>query len=254
FVTKLDASGALVYSTYLGADGYDVGRSVAIDPSGNAYVTGYFYASAFPTTSGAYQTVNRGAYDAFVSKLNPSGSALVYSTYLGGNGDDRALGIAVDPSGNAYVTGETGSSNFPTTTGAYQAVFGGHYDAFVTKLNPSGSSLVYSTYLGGSPDPPVPYTRFERGAGVAVDPLGNAYVAGQTGSSDFPTTPGAYQTTFGGNGNEDAFVSKFTPSGAAVYVTYLGGSGGEAATGIAVDPSGNAYVTGNNYLGGFPLK
>src|SRR5262245_36078224 len=164
FVAKFDASGALVYSTYLGADGYDVGRSVAVDPPGNAYVTGYFYTSAFPTTPGAYQTVNRGAYDAFVSKLNPSGSALLYSTYLGGNGDDNALAIAVDSQGNAYVTGSTGSTGpntFPMLN-AGQGTFGGYYDAFITKLNATGSALIYSTYAGGA--------GFERGSGISVDP------------------------------------------------------------------------------------
>ena len=244
FVAKLSSSGsALIYSTYLGRSGYDVGTAIAIDASGRAYVTGHNYLGDFPTAA-AYQTATNGAYDAFISKLNPSGSALVYSTYLGGNGDDNGLGIAVDPLGNAYVTGSTNASDFPMQN-PRQGTFGGYYDAFVTKINPGGSALVYSTYLGGS--------GIEFGRGIAVDPLGNAYVAGQTGSSNFPTTPGAYQTTYGGN--EDAFVAKINSSGSVlVYSTYLGGSGVDAANAIAIDPSGNAYVTGNNYLGGFPTK
>ena len=243
FVAKFNSSGsALIYSTYLGGDGFDTGTAIAIDGSGNAYITGDFYVSSFPTTPGAYQTVNKGAYDVFIAKLNASGSALVYSTYLGGIGDDAALGIAVDALGNAYVTGSTGSNNFPMQNPQW-GTFGGYYDAFVTKINSTGSALIYSTYIGGS--------GFERGWGIAVDSLGNAYVAGQTDSSNLQTTPGAYQTTSGGNG--DAFVAKFNPSGSIVYSTYLGGPGVEAATAIAVDQSGNAYVTGDNLNGGFPV-
>jgi len=245
FVMKLNASGsALIYSTYLGGDGYDGAFAIAIDASGNAYVTGNFYISNFPTTTGAYQTMNKGAFDAFVTKLNATGSALVYSTYLGGNGDDGGLGIAVDSAGNAYVTGQTGSTaNFPMLN-APQATFGGYYDAFVTKLNSNGSGLWYSTYLGGS--------GMEFGRGIAVDPSGSAYIGGQTGSGDFPTTSGAAQTVFGGA--EDAFVVKLNPSGSAfVYSTYLGGAGVDAANAIAVDASGSAVVAGNNYLGAFPL-
>jgi hypothetical protein len=237
FVAKLSANGALMYSTYLGADGYDAARAIAIDGSGNAYITGYFYNSAFPTTIGAYQTVNKGAYDAFVTKLNASGSALVYSTYLGGIGDENALAIAVDSQGNAHVTGSTGSNNFPMLNAA-QGTFGGHYDAFITKLNATGSALIYSTYAGG--------IGFERGSGIAVDPLGNAYAAGQTASSNFPATTGAYQTT--NAGFEDAFVVKLNPNGGAfAYSTYIGSSGVDAANAVAVDAAGSAYVTGNTY-------
>lgn len=244
FVAKFNANGsALIYSTYLGGNGFDVATSIALDPTGNAYVAGYNYAADFPTTQGAYQTASKGPYDAFIAKLNASGSALVYSTYLGGTGDDYVSGIAVDSLANAYVTGLTISSDFPMQN-APQPTFGGYYDAFVTKLNAAGSALVYSTYLGG--------TGWDGGRGIAVDSLGNAYVAGQTGSNNFPTTPGAYQTTHGGN--DDAFVAKINGSGSLVYSTYLGGSGGEAANAIAVDQSGNAYVTGTNLNGGFPVK
>lgn len=244
FVAKFSASGsALVYSTYLGGNGYDLATSIALDPTGSAYVAGYNYLAGFPTTLGAYQPASKGPYDAFIAKLNPSGSALVYSTYLGGTGDDYINGIAVDSAGNAAVTGHTISSDFPMRN-APQPMFGGHYDAFIAKLNASGSALVYSTYLGG--------IGFDGGRGIAVDSVGNTYVAGQTGSNNFPTTPGAYQTTFGGG--EDAFVAKINASGSLVYSTYLGGSGGEASTAIAVDQAGNGYVTGNNLNGGFPVK
>jgi len=217
FVTKLNVSGSgLVYSTYLGGSGDDRGDGIAIDGSGNAYVTGGTVSVNFPTTRGAYKTTydGTGYWNAFVSKLNPLGSGLVYSTYLGGTWDAEGSGIAIDGSGNAYVTGEAGSG-FSTTPGGYQTTLGGESNAFVTKLNVSGSGLVYSTFLGGSGTDP--------GYGIAVDSNGNAYITGST-ASGFPTTPGAYQTTFG-EGNYDAFVSKLNANGSGlVYSTYLSGS------------------------------
>ena len=217
---------------------------IAVDTSGNAYVTGYTCSSDFPTTAGAFQTTfGGGLTDAFVTELNPTGSGLVYSTYLGGSGYDDGFGIAVDASGNAYVTGFTDSTDFPTTAGAFQTTFGGFGDAFVTELNPTGSGLVYSTYLGGSDD--------DEGYGIAVDTSGNAYVTGYTHSSDFPTTAGAFQTTYGGD--RDAFVTKLNPTGSGlVYSTYLGGSDCDFGVGIAVDTSGNAYVTGITFSSDFP--
>ena len=230
----------LVYSTYLGGSGMDGGRGIAVDSSGNVYVTGVTWSTNFPTQN-AYQGTYGGNGDAFVTKLNPSGS-LVYSTYLGGSDWDEGYGIAVDSSGNAYVAGWTKSTGFPTQN-AFQRTFGGGIlDAFVTKLNPSGS-LVYSTYLGGS--------RADWGNGIAVDSSGNACVTGVTGSTNFPTQ-NAFQRTFGGNG--DAFVTQLNPSGSLVYSTYLGGSGGDVGVGIAVDSSGNAYVTGDTESTGFPTQ
>src|ERR1022692_4291600 len=240
----------LVYSTYLGGSGDDIGQGIALDSSGNAYVTGYTSSTDFPTTSGAFQTsCGRGCGsahpDAFVTMLNPSGSALVYSTYLGGSSSDYGNGIALDSSGNAYVTGQTGSANFPTTPGAFQTSCGGGCgspDAFVTMLNPSGSALVYSTYLGGSSS--------DYGNGIAVDSSGNAYVTGVTNSTDFPTM-NPLQPTYGGGG--DAFVAQLNPTGSAlVYSTYLGGSGDDFAYDTAVDSSGNAFVTGITFSTNFP--
>src|SRR5438876_1186267 len=192
----------LFYSTYLGGGGDDVGNSIAVDESGDAYVTGQIDSTNFPTTPGAFQATSMGGGDAFVTKLNDTGSGLVYSTYLGGSGSDVGRGIAVDTAGSAYVAGFTGSTNFPTSLGAFQTTYGGGtVDAFVAKVNLLGSGLVYSTYLGGSD--------FDASGGIAVDAAGNAYVTGGTSSTNFPTTTGAFQTAFGG-GPEDAFVAKIT--------------------------------------------
>src|SRR4029077_4688115 len=188
---------------------------LAVDGLGNAYVTGSTPSANFPTTAGAFDTTFNGGMtfngltDAFVAKLNPAGSALVYSTFLGGNGGDSGNAIAVDAVGNAYVAGFTASTNFPTTMGAFRPMFaGGSSDAFVTKLNPTGSALVYSTYLGGNAD--------ENGQGIAVDTLGNAYVSGWTGSTNFPITPGAFQATFLGGNAGSGFVTKLNPTGSAL--------------------------------------
>ena len=244
FVAKLNPTGsALLYSTYLGGSSDEQtegGEGIAVDSAGNAYITGVTGSANFPTAS-PFQAALSGSEDAFVAKLNPTGSALVYSTYLGGSGGEKGSGIAVDSAGNAYVTGLTGSFDFPTA-GPFQAVLSGSEDAFVTKLNPTGSALVYSTYLGGSSN--------EGGNGIAVDFSGNAYVTGQTTSTNFPTA-NPLQPSAGGE--QDAFVAKLNPSGSAlVYSTYLGGSGGETGNGIAVDSTGNAYVTGNTTSTNFP--
>ena len=231
----------LVYSTYLNGNNDDFGVAIAVDAAGNAYVAGQTPSTDFPT-KGAYQATIGGSYDAMVLKLAASGSALVYATYLGGSGGDEASGVAVDGSGNAYVVGDTSSSNYPTTN-AYQSSLAGGHDAFVTKLDASGATLVYSTYLGG--------TTNDYGYGVAVDGTGNAYVVGSTGSSNFPTK-NAYQSALSGGG--DAFVTKLSTTGSLVYSTYLGGSGGDDALGVAVDSSGNACVTGELSSTNFPTK
>ncbi|MEO7725271.1 MAG: SBBP repeat-containing protein [Chthoniobacterales bacterium] len=247
FVTELNPTGTgLIYSTYLGGSGEESGTGMAVDTSGNAYVTGSTGSSDFPTTAGAFQTTKNGVFftDAFVTKLNPTGTGLLYSTYLGGIMSDQSGGIVVDTSGNAYITGTTSSSDFPTTAGAYQTTRIGEDDAFVTELNPSATGLSYSTYLGGSVG--------ETGTGIAVNTSGNAYVTGQTSSPDFPTTAAAFQTTYGG-GLTDAFVTELNPTGASLlYSTYFGGSGFESGRGIAVGTSGNAYLTGLTGSSDFP--
>jgi uncharacterized protein (TIGR03437 family) len=233
----------LVYSTYLGGNGGEVGPGIAVDAAGSAYVTGSTASTNFPTRS-AYQGTNQGGYDAFVTKLTQAGNAVVYSTYLGGSGDDYGYGIAVDGAGSAYLTGITSSSNFPTQL-AYHATLQGTNDVFVTKLSPAGNALVYSTYLGGY--------GHDSGHGIAVDGAGSAYVTGPTDSANFPTRS-AYQATFQG-APFDAFVTKLTPAGnALVYSTYLGGSGADWGAGIAVDGAGSAYVTGYTESTNFPTE
>src|SRR5204863_1105270 len=159
------------------------GLGIAVDADGNAYVTGTA-APGFPTTPGAFQTISGGFFDGFVTKLDPTGSALVYSTFLGGTGGETGFAIALDTDRNAYVTGSTDSTNFPTTAGAYQTAIGGSNNAFVVKLNSAGSALVYSTYLGGM------FT--DVGLGIGVDAAGNAHVTGRADSPNFPTTAGAF--------------------------------------------------------------
>jgi len=242
FVAKLDAAGsALVYSTYLGGSESDTGRGIAVDSSGNAYVTGFTQSTDFPTVDPLQGTIH-GPDNAFVAKLNAVGSALVYSTYLGGSIQDDANGIAVDASGNAYVTGFAQSTDFPTVD-PLQGTIHGPTNAFVAKLNAAGSALAYSTYLGGSMN--------DGGYAITVDGSGNAYLTGFTWSTDFPTVIPLQATNNASGGT--SFVAKLNAAGSAlVYSTYLGGSGSDAGLGIAVDSSGNAYVTGATSSTDFP--
>ncbi len=281
FVAKLNpsvsGSASLLYSTYLGGSGdFGAGEGIAVDSSGNAYVTGWTESTNFPTLN-AYQSscppasnLEVGCFAAFVAKLNPSASgtaSLLYSTYLGGSGNgylgtgDQGQGIVVDSSGNAYVTGYTGSTNFPTLN-AFQSSCPsasgpiGCAAAFVAKLNPSASgsaSLLYSTYLGGSGN--ANRDIGDQGLGIAVDSSGNAYVTGQATSTDFPTL-NAFESSCPSalilaDGCRAAFVAKLNPalSGAAslLYSTYLDGNYGDSASGIAVDSAGFAYVAGETY-------
>ena len=249
FVTKLNALGtALVYSTYIGGSENDSGFAIAIDSTGSAYVTGSTNSSNFPTTTGAKQTSLSGGTDAFITKLDPDGTSLVYSTYLGGTMNDSGDAIAVDSAGEAYVAGSTVSINFPTTKSAFQGSSGGGMDAFFTKINASGTSpAVYSTYLGGASN--------DSATGIAIDSSGNAYLVGQTASINYPVSASALQKTSGGA--TDAFVTEIDPAQSAaaslIYSTYLGGAGNDAGLGIALDASNNAYVTGNTDSTNFPV-
>jgi hypothetical protein len=305
FVAKLDASGSLVYATYLGGSGGEVGNAIGFDPAGDAYVGGTTLSTDFPVKNAAQATLG-GMTDGFVAVLAPDGSSLEYATYLGGATSDALLGLAVDKGGNVYACGVT-NGGFPTTTGSLQKNFGGNQDgwivklasigqvtyatylggagfdsvraiaidatfrvyvtgqtdsaafptlgapqnklgggidAFVTVLAPDGASLVYSTYLGGAGD--------DTGSGIAVDDAGRAYVAGATTGS-FPVTAGAVQTTYGG-GSFDMFAARVAAAGIAVdYATYLGGSGNDQAAGIALDSANHAFVAGSTDSADFPL-
>ena len=292
----------LVYSTFVGGDSGQGIEAIAVDPAGNAYVTGTTVVSNYPVTSGALQATDpdvNGQPTVFVAKINASGTALVYSTYLGGSGQpfngpfgteilfvscgndpngfgyhnscgDYAGGIAVDSAGNAYLTGNTFSTDFPVTAGAFQPTnhaATSNPNAFVTKLNPTGTALVYSTYLGGSGGA---LGAGDWGTSIAVDRAGEAYVGGYAFSWDFPVTAGAFQTVNDGFPADETapFVSKLNATGTAlVYSTFIGGGGyeppfnrftqgipTEGVNGLAIDPEGNAYVTGVVYsFGSFPV-
>jgi hypothetical protein len=248
------------YSTYLGGSGDDSGTAIVADISGSAYITGHTSSTDFPTTAGVVGTTLNctRAGDAFVTKLNANGTTIDYSTYLGGScgnpvstlgGEDIGFGIGVDSSGDAYVTGQTASSDFPTTPTAFQLVNGGGA-IFVTKLDPTGQNLLYSTYIHGNGG--------EYARAITVDSNGKAYITGVTSSTTFPTkAPGGtpFQSTTGAT--DTAFVCQIDPTlvgtGSLVYSTYLGGSGGEFGFGIGVDSNTNVYVTGNTTSTDFPL-
>ncbi len=266
FVTKLDSSGsALIYSTYLGGHNDqpgvsigDAGYAIAVDEQGNAYVTGTTVSTDFPTKHPFQDQLNQFGQAGFVTKLSPAGNALIYSTYLRGSVAEFAGGIAVDTHGNAYVTGSTVSPDFPVKNAFQTELKGGFGNAFVTKFAPDGESLVYSTFLGGSGNG---LSNGDGGAAIAVDRYGNAYITGSTASHDFPTK-NAFQPASKASGLDgtSAFVTKLSPTGnSLVYSTYLGGTTGPFGTGdfgtaIAVDRDGNAYVTGQATSSDFPVK
>ena len=252
FVTEISSAGSsFVYSTYFGGSGDDVATAIVTDTNGNTYIAGHTTSADFPTTSGAFQPQLSGTEAAFIAKLAPSGSGLIYSTYLGGSKNDQASAIAVDGVGNIVAAGLAQSTDFPTSTGAFQTAChldgqSNCADAFVTKINPAGmgsTDLVYSTYIGGSAQ--------DQATAVASDSLGQIEVTGLTQSLDFPTSAGAFQTACHLDGQSncaDAFMTKINPVGSGptdlVYSTYFGGSGTDQSTGIAVDSSGNIYITG----------
>jgi hypothetical protein len=241
FVAKVNADGtALFYAGYLGGGDNDGAWGIAVDPSGDIYLAGDAASSDFPTLGGPDLTYN-GGFDAFVAKVNPAGTTLLYSGYLGGSDEDQGLGVAVDPSGDAYLVGETASADFPTR-GGLDHTFNGRLDAFVAKVKPDGSGLAYSAYLGGA--------NYDSGWGIAVDRSRAAYVAGRTSSRGFPTRGGPDLTH---NGAYDAFVAKVNAAGTAlVYASYLGGGKDDAGFEIAVDRSGDAYVVGYARSPNFP--
>ncbi len=244
-VDQYDPSLALVidptvtYCAYVGGSGVSAVTGVAVDASGNLYLTGWTEALDFPVRYGV-QSTSHGSIDSFIAKLDPTGK-LLYATYIGGRGDDRAAAIAVDSSGNAYITGYTSSIDFPVASAIRRTLTSGH-EAFVVKLNSSGTALIYSTYLGGG--------TWDSGTAIAADAAGNAFVAGDTQSRDFPLLNPA-QSSFGGQ--TDAFIAKLAPAGTLSFSTLLGGSGSEHAGGIAIDPAGSVYVAGGTTSANFPL-
>ncbi|WP_295583683.1 SBBP repeat-containing protein [uncultured Lamprocystis sp.] len=246
FVAKFSADGArLHYATYLGGSNSDTVMSIAVDGTGNAYLTGYTSSTDFPTRHALQSDFGGGIYDTFVAKLSADGATLVYASYLGGSSIDQGFGIAVDSAGNVYLTGVSASGDFPIRDALPPEYIGGDYDAFVVKLSADGATPIYASYFGGS--------GWDGGADIAVDGAGNAYVTGNTNSTDF-STPYAPQLDFGG-GYDDGFVAKLSADGSAlVFASYLGGSGEDWGTGIAVDGAGNAYMTGVTSSTDFPTR
>ncbi len=242
FVTEFNAAGSgVVFSTYLGGSGLDIPSQIYFAPNGNLFIVGYTTSNNFPVTAGVFQTVYAGNQDVFLTEMKPDGSALVYSTYIGGTQIDYGTKLAIDASGNAYVTGYTNSIDFPTLN-PLQLSNDGLYDAFVTEISPTGT-LVYSTYLGGSLS--------DYGTGIAIGPGGTVYVSGYTFSSNFPTQ-NALQS--GLSGGSDIFVSKFVPGATALeFSTYLGGSSIDRSASMVLDTTGDVYLTGDTQSTNFPV-
>ncbi len=235
FMTKFSVAGnSIVYSTYLGGAGDDFAFDMAVADDAAVFVVGSSNSANFPTTASSVQPAKSGARDGFLTHFSLAGNALLYSTYLGGSGDDEIFGMVIDAPMNAYLTGRTTSTNFPTLTPAQLLYGGGVNDAFATKISPNGGAIIYSTYIGGSGD--------DQGRGIAIDGATDAFVTGSTTSANFPTRS-PFQTFL--KGPSDAFVTQLNPSGSAwIYSTYLGGSSNDSGQGVAVDLIGSAFVAG----------
>lgn len=251
FMVKLNPAGSgLAYATFLGGSGSDTGLAIVVDSTGSTTLAGFTSSGDFPTTLGAFDTSHNGSDDAFVVKLNPADSGLAYATFMGGSDSDLGFAIALDGEGSATVTGETFSSDFPTTPGAFDTNFNGGNcgfyicpDAFVAQLNPDGTGLAFSTFLGGSGD--------DHSRAIALDEAGNAYVTGSTGSEDFPTTTDAFDMSY--NGDQDTFATRLNSVGSVVvYSTFMGDSGDDYCAAIALDEAGSAYMTGITFSSDFP--
>lgn len=250
FITKLSQDGSQVmWSTYFGDDGRRIIRDMVIDDAGNVYVGLIEGIRPNPhITQEAFQTTPQGGKDGLIAKLSSDGAQVLWATYLGGSSDDvSTIAVRVDDLGYVYTVGATKSTDIPTSEGAYDTTFNGEQDVYVAKLTPDGSNLVYGTYLGGSQKDGSAGTH-----GLAVDTQGNAYVAGYTFSANFPTTPGSFQTSFGGV--HDLFVSKLSMDGSQLLAsTFVGGSAGDGNEGIVVDGGSNVYLTGRTASRNFPL-
>jgi hypothetical protein len=240
---KLVIDPVLTYSTYLGGNGSETAYGVVLDATGNVYLTGITASTTFPSSATAFQQDYSGGGDVFVAEFNPAATGLLFATFLGGTGTDTPAGILLSPLGNIFIVGSTTSNNFPTTPGVLQPNYAGNQDAFLTEMEPDGSALIYSTYIGG--------TGTDFGTAAALDDAGNAYVAGSTRSTDFP----ARNPIQPGNvGQYDAFLIEVSPTGTLVYSTYLGGALNDYGTGVAVDNSGNVIVSGYTYSSDFPTQ
>jgi hypothetical protein len=244
FVVKIDPVGSsLIYATFLGGGASEYAEGIALDNSGSAYVVGDTRSDDFPVTSGAFDTDFNGGSDVFVVKFTPAGDSLAYATLIGGVLDDRAYGVAVNDLGNAHVTGYTQSTDFPTTTGAYDRTHNGSRDIFAVRLDAMGTLLDWATFLGGASD--------DRGLGIAVDDSDKILIAGRARSSDFPTTTGAFDRTH--NGEDDGVLVKLGSAGGLLeYSTFLGGSGLDWGNDISLDPFGNIYLAGSTHSVDFP--
>ncbi len=245
FVAKISGDGRrLIYAAFLGGSGRDEASGLALDEAGRAYVAGWTASADFPATAGAFAATYRGGpADAFVARLDATGTRLEWATFLGGSGEDVANGLARDTLGLLHVVGRTESSDWPTTAGAVDRILDGYWDAFLARLDGEGRTLLYGTFLGGMLD--------ERCVAVAVDGARHSYLTGYTVSPDFPVTPGAFDTTYNA-GNGDGFVAKISAQGALAYATFLGGSGEDRPQAVTVDGSGAAYITGYTRSGDFP--
>ena len=248
FVTKLNPNGnAILYSTILGGDVQEQGQAIAVDSIGRATITGWTNSSTYPTTGGAYDESYNGQFDAFVTKINAAGTALVYSTFVGGDNEDRANAIILHDNGNVTLTGTTlcpCTTPFPTTAGAYDTSHNGGYDGFVAELTGDGSGLAFSTFLGGAAE--------ERGYGLMLTTAGSIAVTGMTESSVFPLTPDALDNTLGGS--RDAFLTILNGSGSQVdYSTFLGGSEEDEGSLVVPGPQGSLILAGTTRSADFPV-
>lgn len=246
FIGTFTPDGGAFGYTFFGGSKDEIASGLAVDSDGNTYISGTTQSNNL-AGSHSINPVLSGPSDAFVIKLNPTSGLFFYSTLVGGSGDEEGVSVAIDGAGNAYISGRTTSADFPTANAIQSTYGGGDSDAFVSKIAPDGASLVYSTYLGGSDT-----ENLAKRCGIAVDSAGNAYVAGDTRSGDFPVNNALRSSKTGSASSLDAYASKIDPTGAAfVYSTYLGGGEDDSGLGVATDSAGNAYVTGRTRSASF---